>query len=416
MQNIEQLRAMIKAIPATPEGDRQVAALINGPDPMKRMLAGIEANERARTRAQNQAKQGQQGRQPVVQEKAAQLAQAGLGGLDVGQDMFNEEAYAGGGIVAFEQGGDVNYEDPLGYLSGQDPEGLAMDRARVEALVQRRKLGDAQKVFAEEKQRYDYLKTAAPDTAAQMLKRNPALDPSVIIPTAATTGGKPPAPAANPNAKPPAGKPPVAAVDPNAKPAGTMDPFESIMAYLKGDPAEKAAARKEARDMALLETGLAMLGGDSPYASVNIGQAGARGARSYQERLAGLRKDERETGKGLAEVGLKKYELGQKEKLEKEQRQTQRDVANIYAGARSGAGEGKTRASIVKGATTSVDNRLKTDPEYLKKKTPEEKAAYRNKLIQQELMLYNEDLAGAPSFSGSLVKQADGSFTYNPRS
>ena len=408
MQNIEQLRAMIKAIPATPEGDRQVAALINGPDPMKRMLAGIEANERARARAQNQAKQSQQGRQPVVQEKAAQLAQAGLGGLDVGQDMFNEEAYAGGGIVAFDRGGDVNYEDPLAQFSGLDAEGMSRDQARFEALMEQRRL-------KQERERLNFLRNAAPDVAEQVLKRNPALAerPPVATPAAAPANPNAPA-AANPArpAKPPA--PPAA--DPNAKPAGTMDPFESIMAYLKGDPAEKAAARKEARDMAMLETGLAMLGGDSPYASVNIGQAGARGARSYQERLAGLRKDERETGKGLAEVGLKKYELGQKEKLEKEQRQTQRDVANIYAGARSGAGEGKTRASIVKGATTSVDNRLKTDPEYLKKKTPEEKAAYRNKLIQQELMLYNEDLAGAPSFSGSLVKQADGSFTYNPRS
>jgi uncharacterized protein (UPF0335 family) len=397
MQNIEQLRAMIKAIPADEKGDMQIAALINGSDPMKRMLAGIEANERARFRQAQKAKQSQQGRPPVVQEKAAQLAQAGLGGLDVGQDMFNEEAYAGGGIVAFDQGGGVSYDDPLNYLSGQDSEGLAMDQARVDALVQRRKLDDAQKVFAEEKQRYDYLKTAAPETAAQMLKKNPALDPGAIIPAAANPAKPAGAPAANP-AKPtanpakPAAAP--AAADPNAKPAGTMDPFESIMAYLKGDPAEKAAARKEARDMALLETGLAMLGGDSPYASVNIGQAGARGARGYQERLAGLRKDERETGKGLAEVGLKKYELAQKERLEKEQRQTQKDVAGIYAGARSGAGEGKTRAGIVKGATTSVDNRLKTDPEYLKKKTPEEKAAYRNKLIQQELMLYNEDLAG----------------------
>lgn len=408
MQNIEQLRAMIKAIPATPEGDRQVAALINGPDPMKRMLAGIEANERARARAQNQAKQSQQGRQPVVQEKAAQLAQAGLGGLDVGQDMFNEEAYAGGGIVAFDRGGDVNYEDPLAQFSGLDAEGMSADQLRFESLMEQRRL-------KQERERLNFLKDAAPDVAAQILKKNPAL---AERPAAAPANPNAPAAAnpAKPNANPAKPTAAPAAVDPNAKPAGTMDPFESIMAYLKGDPAEKAAARKEARDMALLETGLAMLGGDSPYASVNIGQAGARGARGYQERLAALRRDERETGKGLAEVGLKKYELAQKEKLEKEQRQTQRDVANIYASARGGAGEGKTRAGIVKGATTSVDNRLKTDPEYLKKKTPEEKAAYRNKLIQQELMLYNEDLAGAPSFSGSLVKQADGSFTYNPRS
>jgi uncharacterized protein (UPF0335 family) len=387
MQNIEQLRAMIKAIPADEKGDRQIAALINGSDPMKRMLAGIEANERARVRAQNQAKQGQQGRPPVVQEKIAQLAQAGLGGLDVGQDMFNEEAYAGGGIVAFDRGGDVNYEDPLAQFSGLDAEGMSADQLRFESLMEQRRL-------KQERERLNFLKNAAPDVAEQVLKRNPALAerPAAANPNA-PAAANPAKPPANPNARPPA-KPPVAAVDPNAKPAGTMDPFESIMAYLKGDPAEKAAARKEARDFAMLEAGLEMLAGDSPYAFQNIGKGGAKGARSYQERLAGLRRDERETGKGLAEVGLKKYELAQKEKLEKEQRQTQKDVANIYAGARSGAGEGKTRAGIVKGATTSVDNRLKTDPEYLKKKTPEEKAAYRNKLIQQELMLYNEDLAG----------------------
>ena len=407
MQNIEQLRAMIKSIPATPEGNRQIAIMANDPDPMKRMLAGIEANERARTRAQRQAEQGQQqqGRRPVVQEKMDELMQSGIGGLDMNEDMYSQ-GMAAGGIVAFDQGGGVNTEDPLNQLSGLDIEGMGADQARIESLMAARKL-------KEDRERFNFLKQNAPETAAKMLAANPSLNPEAAK---AVVAAKPEAQPLKDDKKkltaPPA---PAPAVNPNQPPAGTMDPFESVMAYIKGDAAERAAARKDAKNMAMLETGLAMYGGDSPYANVNIGQAGARGARSYGERVSGLRKEEREVGKGLAEVGLKKYELGQAKELAELQRKTQKEVAGIYASARGDAGD-KNRTGIIKAVTASVDKRLGLDPNFLKIKDPAERARTRAREIQQELSLYGAEGSAAPSFMGSLEKQPDGSFTYNPRS
>lgn len=404
VENIEQLRAMIKAIPPDEKGDAQIARLVNDPNPMKRMLAAIEANNRARARQAQKAMQGkeQQGRPPVVQEKLAQLAQSGIGGLDVGQDMFAEDAYAGGGIVAFDQGGGVNYEDPLTGLSGMSPEAMTMDKLRVDTMLEQKRL-------AEEKQRYEYLKRAAPETAMQMLKKNPALEPAAASPTAGA--GKPPAPAVNPNAKPPAAKPPVAAVDPNAKPAGTMDPFESIMGYLKGDAAERAEARKDAKNMAMLETGLEMLAGDSPYAFQNIGKAGAKGVRGYQERLGALRKEERDIGKGLAEIGLKKYELGQAKDIAELNRKSAEKVAGIYANAKNT----DERFAIDK-ATQATKERLKAgSPEglaYLREKDPVKQKMIRDRIFSEELSKYSVSGGAAPTSSGKLIQNKDGTFSY----
>ena len=393
MEDINQLRALIKAIPATPAGNRQLAMLANDPDPIKRMLAGIEANNRVRTRAQRQAEQGQQqqGRRPVVQEKMDELMQAGIGGLDVGEDMYGQ-GMAAGGIVAFDQGGGVSYEDPLNQLSGLDIEGMGADQARISRDQARVAENLARKKLEEDRIRYQFLRQNAPETAAKMLAANPLLNPEAAK-TVVTAK-----PDAKPEAQPlkddkkkltaPPGPAPAAANQPPAQ----KDPFTLMQEYLKGDAAERAAARKDARNMALLETGLAMLGGDSPYASVNIGRAGAQGARGYNERLAGMRREEREAGKGLAEIGLKKYELGQAERLAKEQRQTQRDVANIYASAKGDPSD-KNRANIVKAVTASVDKRLGLDPNFLKIKDPAERARTRAKLIQDELNLYGTDIA-----------------------
>ena len=385
MQNIEQLRAMIKSIPATREGNEKLAMMANDPDPMKRMLAGIEANERARTRAQKQAEQGQQqqGRRPVVQEKMDELMQAGIGGLEMNEDMYSQ-GMAAGGIVAFDQGGGVNTEDPLMQFSGLDAEGMSADQARFEALIEQRRLKEA-------RDRFNFLKNAAPDTAAAMLKNNPAL--AERPPVAAN----PPAPAANP-AKPNAAKPNAPAANPNAPAANTnqppaqKDPFTLMQEYLKGDAAERAAARKDALTQFGLETGLEMMAGDSPYAFQNIGRAGAKGARSYQERLGALRTEERNVGKSLADLELKRYELNQAKDLGELQRKTQKEVAGIYASARGS--DDKTRAGIIKNATAAVDKQLLTDRTYSKLKTPEEKAQYRKKLITQEVGNYGLDMAG----------------------
>jgi len=349
MEDINQLRALIKAIPATPAGNRQLAMLANDPDPIKRMLAGIEANNRVRTRAQRQAEQGQQqqGRRPVVQEKMDELMQAGIGGLDVGEDMYGQ-GMAAGGIVAFDQGGGVSYEDPLNQLSGLDIEGMGADQARISRDQARVAENLARKKLEEDRIRYQFLRQNAPETAAKMLAANPLLNPEAAK-TVVTAK-----PDAKPEAQPlkddkkkltaPPGPAPAAANQPPAQ----KDPFTLMQEYLKGDAAERAAARKDARNMALLETGLAMLGGDSPYAGVNIGRAGAQGARGYGEKVAGLRKEERDVNKSLADLELRKYELNQARELGELQRKTQEKVANIHASARGGEGGWRENAAIQK--------------------------------------------------------------------
>jgi hypothetical protein len=228
----------------------------------------------------------------------------------------------------------------------------------------------------------------SPETAAKMLAANPLLNPEAAK-TVVTAK-----PDAKPDAQPPKddkkklttppGPAPAAANQPPAQ----KDPFTLMQEYLKGDAAERAAARKDARNMALLETGLAMLGGDSPYAGVNIGRAGAQGARGYGEKVAGLRKEERDVNKSLADLELRKYELNQARELGELQRKTQEKVANIHASARGDSGSDKLEANIRQKVSKDISANLIGNREYNKLKTQAEKDAFRRRLIDAEMATY----------------------------
>ena len=85
--------------------------------------------------------------QPMMQAMAPppempmqQMAQGGLAELDVG-DMFNEQSYADGGIVAFADGGDSNKEDTLGLPNlspdmSMDPNAGAGNLAMLQSAMQ----------------------------------------------------------------------------------------------------------------------------------------------------------------------------------------------------------------------------------------------------------------------------------------
>jgi hypothetical protein len=156
--------------------------------------------------------------------------------LGIGSQPYG---YAGGGLVAFQYGGkaeeepltteDVEsagpadlmaqfegstYADTLGF--GATPETIALDALRVANTLQERERREI-------KERYDFLKDAAPDTAARMLRENPWLDPdrsapplrgaptpAAARPSAAPTATRPPA-TRSPATRPPADTPPAAA-------------------------------------------------------------------------------------------------------------------------------------------------------------------------------------------------------------
>lgn len=61
-------------------------------------------------------------------------------------------------------------------------------------------------------------------------------------------------------------------------------------------------SREEAKWARLLEAGLGIMGGESPYAFVNIGKGAVPGLRGYGEDVKGLRKEERERIKELMTI------------------------------------------------------------------------------------------------------------------
>lgn len=83
---------------------------------------------------------------------------------------------------------------------------------------------------------------------------------------------------------------------------------------LLGSMQDKDAAREDARNMALLQAGLGIMGGTSPYALQNIGAGALPATQAYQQQMQQMREDERKTVGALADLELKAQELGLTEK------------------------------------------------------------------------------------------------------
>jgi hypothetical protein len=166
--------------------DAQLADILSGKSmDVPQYVAMTEAMGRKSLRNAVQGAQAQQqAKQPSVKDKLvgeyqqeqmakmAQMTPPMQGGIDqLPAPNMDSVGMAGGGIVAFDEGGLT--EDPLAYLSGLDASGMAADQDRVAALKAERKAREA-------KQQYEFLKQAAPEAAAKMAKD----DPSLIAPVA----------------------------------------------------------------------------------------------------------------------------------------------------------------------------------------------------------------------------------------
>jgi hypothetical protein len=98
----------------------------------------------------------------------------------------------------------------------------------------------------------------------------------------------------------------------------TVTPKEKLFAdyekMLMDEREASKGAREEAKWSRLMEAGLNIMGGESPYAFSNIGKGAAAAARGYGEDVKGLRSEERDRVKQLASLGAKREELGLKER------------------------------------------------------------------------------------------------------
>jgi hypothetical protein len=221
--------------------------------------------------------------------------------LDVPDNMY--DGYAGGGIIAFDNGGGVSIEEeieayrPRGISSlfGLMPQGIGSGNV-------------------------DYRLGQLGYTRDQIAKMDPAMKRYVaanatapIAPTA-PTAAKPTAPATAPTT--PGG--PVAG--PGAtQPAAQADDFASILSRIEGampggqalEGLEKEVqASREARKaektqagwMSLATAGLNVAAGTSPFALVNLGKGLAEGLKSYADELKDQKKLDREDKKLLADI------------------------------------------------------------------------------------------------------------------
>jgi hypothetical protein len=126
-------------------------------------------------------------------------------------------------------------------------------------------------------------------------------DPKKVVRPAAAN---PNAPAANPNA-PAAANPAKPSIQDEQR--GIFDEYKKLYAE---DKEAAAAARNEAKWQRIMEAGLNMMGGESPYAFANIGKGAATAARGYAEDVKGFRAEDRERKKQLAALGIKEKEMG----------------------------------------------------------------------------------------------------------
>jgi hypothetical protein len=170
--------------------DAQLADVMSGKSmDVPQYVAMTEAMGRKKLRTAMQGAQAQQqAQQPSIKDRMLseqqqaqqqQMAQAAqMGGIaNLPAPNMESVDMAAGGIVAFADGDLVEAQnlDGMAYLSGQDPESLMKDQLRVQELLEERKMAEARKKLAEDKERFEFLKKSAPDVAAKMAKENPSL-------------------------------------------------------------------------------------------------------------------------------------------------------------------------------------------------------------------------------------------------
>ena len=218
-----------------------------------------------------------QGTPPTVKDQIIAEAQQ-LQGIDNAPSNLPTE-YAGGGIVAFQEGGSTMG----GFDIGNDPTALALDEIRRKEAEKRSyasMLGYTPKAEAAPAEA-----PAKADTGIKILPDEPRAKPSIMN-----------APAAAP------------AADTGMGAGGIDDLIRQSIGDIKAGGERDKDARKEAKLMAMLQAGLGIASGTSPYALANV-KGALPALQGYQEEMRGLRGDEAKRIAQIAALNLKGAEL-----------------------------------------------------------------------------------------------------------
>jgi hypothetical protein len=376
-------------------------------------LAAIQEknkNEKERQAAAAMA----QGTPPTVKDQIlaerAALDQQRRQGIEMAQSNLPTE-YAGGGIVAFDEGGDVSggySELGIPMITPSNMGNVAtITPGSPEALLANKQITPAE--FAKMKAA-STVPTAAPAQAPEVKK-----DTGIRILDNAPTkqSGAPAAPAA----------PGLDSL--YAKEAGGID---DLIKQLAGDIKESgksnAEARKEAKLMAMLQAGLGIMGGTSQYAAANF-KGAIPALQGYQEEMRGIRADEAKQLSQISALNLKGAELKQELKKlgisEKHYADWNR-VMGMRAAAAGAGGAGKGSVSsaatqaeldrkegyLANPATAPFFRQLPQEAQIALTKTKPGTASYENsmKLFNQYADRYTQNRLNTMQYYGA--KQAVG--------
>ena len=219
------------------------------------------------------------------------------------------------------------------------------------------------------------------------VSNKPFVQPSVSEAQATTLAG--------PQAAVPPRQPEVVEEAPAAAPEApaTVDPMGNYLgeyaAYLKDRKGQMASDKETNKYLALLQAGLGMMGGTSPYAGANIGQGASQGVAAY---LAGRKQesaDERSLQQGM--LGLSRADLYDKmHTADLAQKKALKAESNATSAARQKASEREGYERLAQGIEAqigrSIDASGKLAALEALNKTPQEIAMERQRLINQALM------------------------------
>jgi hypothetical protein len=224
-----------------------------------------------------------QGTPPTVKDQILAEAQQ-LQGIDNVPSNLPTE-YAGGGIVAFAGGGSTmgGFDMASGSYEGQPQSRPVIDEYVIDPMT-------GEKLFSGYAPKRASAPAAAPaakpDTGIKILPDEPKAKPSMT--------NAPAAPATAPTS------------DTGA--SGIDDLIRQSIGDIKAGGERDKDARKEAKLMAMLQAGLGIMSGTSPYAAANV-KGALPALQGYQEEMRGLRGDEAKRIAQIAALNLKGAEL-----------------------------------------------------------------------------------------------------------
>lgn len=454
-------------------------------------MAAGEFTKRQQMRQEQATKQQEQ--PPVVAEINALAAQKampvdrGVAALPV-QNVGN---YAMGGIVSFEDGGEVQRYQNRGFVQNSGPIGFTtamsgnpMDIERARAYYISNKIPLPYELMTEEERgkMIDPNFSRRARAAIEQIPGAPAMPTVATTPTTTATDVAQMTPPAAPATKVdtagiatiapanykrlmeqagematgimgqrptvPTGAEAVNEIKDVYRQAGVnFDLFKEQMAKLEEEGKAAKGDRQEAMNMRLIEAGLGVLGGESPYAFVNIGKGASPALKGLQDDFKDLKKLERDRQKAMRDLQVAENQLSagvggdafkRRDAAEKRldnynereaviknsmfntmtSAETQREVANL-----------SSRTTMAKEAGDRADqNKLRAyqeaNKEMMKMMTvnpllAQDPVKYEeefNKVYQRALQFIETGKLGTGSTGGGgLVRNPDGTFTYQPK-